>query len=181
MTRMRAESLWVPVTAVDDELEREFESLLAESSTLAFRVAFSVVRHRENAEDVAQDALVRAHQNFHKLRNRDGFRAWLVRTAWRLAIDHRRGEVRRTARHIEHQRCAAPCADEAAETRERAEHLWEAIDALPEKLRMPLVMFSIVGHDLAEVARLLRLPEGTVKSRLFHARRQLQERLQWIR
>jgi DNA-directed RNA polymerase specialized sigma24 family protein len=42
-------------------------------------------------------------------------------------------------------------------------------------------MFSIVGHDLAEVARLMRLPEGTVKSRLFHARRQLQERLQWIR
>lgn len=181
MTRMRAESLWVPVAAVDDELEREFESLLTESSTLAFRVAFSVLRHRENAEDVAQDALIRAHRNFHKLRNRDGFRAWLVRTTWRLALDHRRGEVRRTARQIEHQRCTSPGADEAAATRERASHLWEAIDTLPEKLRMPLVMFSIVGHDLAEVARLMRLPEGTVKSRLFHARRQLQERLQWIR
>lgn len=181
MTRMRAESLWVPVAAVDDELEREFESLLTESSTLAFRVAFSVLRHRENAEDVAQDALIRAHRNFHKLRNRDGFRAWLVRTSWRLALDHRRGEVRRTARQIEHQRCTSPGADEAAATRERASHLWEAIDTLPEELRMPLVMFSIVGHDLAEVARLMRLPEGTVKSRLFHARRQLQERLQWIR
>jgi RNA polymerase sigma-70 factor (ECF subfamily) len=178
---MRAESLWVPVAAVDDELEREFESLLTESSTLAFRVAFSVLRHRENAEDVAQDALIRAHRNFHKLRNREGFRAWLVRTTWRLALDHRRGEVRRMARQIEHQRCSLPGADEAAATRERANHLWEAIDTLPEKLRMPLVMFSIVGHDLAEVARLLRLPEGTVKSRLFHARRQLQERLQWIR
>lgn len=181
MTRMRAESLWVPVAAVDDELEREFESLLTESSTLAFRVAFSVLRHRENAEDVAQDALIRAHRNFHKLRNRDGFRAWLVRTTWRLALDHRRADVRRTARQIEHQRCTSPGADEAAATRERASHLWEAIDTLPEKLRMPLVMFSIVGHDLAEVARLMRLPEGTVKSRLFHARRQLQERLQWIR
>jgi len=181
MTRMRAESLWVPVAAVDDELEREFESLLTESSTLAFRVAFSVLRHRENAEDVAQDALIRAHRNFHKLRHREGFRAWLVRTTWRLALDHRRGELRRTARQIEHQRCTLPCADEAAVTRERANYLWEAIDRLPEKLRMPLVMFSIVGHDLAEVARLLRLPEGTVKSRLFHARRQLQERLQWIR
>ena len=181
MTRMRAESLWMPVAAVDDELEREFESLLTESSTLAFRVAFSVLRHRENAEDVAQDALIRAHRNFHKLRSRDGFRAWLVRTTWRLALDHRRGEVRRTARQIEHQRCTLPGADEAAAARERASHLWAAIDTLPEKLRMPLVMFSIVGHDLAEVARLMRLPEGTVKSRLFHARRQLQERLQWIR
>jgi len=181
MTRTRAEFLSLPAMNVDAELDREFESHLPECSTLAFRVAFSVLRHREDAEDVAQDALVRAHKNFHKLRSRDAFRAWLVRTTWRLAIDHRRGEMRRMARHIEHQRCASPCADDAAESRERAEHLWEAIDTLPEKLRMPLVMFSIAGHDVAEVARLLRLPEGTVKSRLFNARRQLQERLQWIR
>jgi len=178
---MRAESLWVPIAAVDDELEREFEARLADCSTLAFRVAFSVLRHREDAEDVAQDALVRAHRSFHKLRNRDRFRAWLVRTTWRLALDHRRGEERRLVRQFEHQLSATTGADETAEARERANHLWSAIDALPEKLRMPLVMFSIAGHDVAEVARLLRLPEGTVKSRLFHARRQLQERLQWIR
>jgi RNA polymerase sigma-70 factor (ECF subfamily) len=178
---MRAESLWLPITAVDDELEREFESRLTECSTLAFRVAFSVLRHRENAEDVAQDALIRAHRNFHKLRNRDGFRAWLVRTAWRLALDHRRGEERRLVRQFAHQLDATNGADETAAARERADCLWSAIDALPEKLRMPLVMFSITGHDVAEVARLLRLPEGTVKSRLFNARRQLQERLQWIR
>jgi RNA polymerase sigma-70 factor, ECF subfamily len=181
MTRTRAEFLSLPVVSVDAELDREFESHLPECSTLAFRVAFSVLRHREDAEDVAQEALVRAHRNFHKLRSRDRFRPWLVRTAWRLALDHRRGEVRRTARQIEHQRCVAPCADEAAEISERARHLWEAIDTLPEKLRMTLVLSAIGGHDVADVARLLGLPEGTVKSRLFNARRQLQERLQWIR
>jgi len=178
---MRVEFLSVPIVGVADELEREFESRLSECSTLAFRVAFSVLRHREDAEDVAQDAFVRAHRNFHKLRNRDCFRAWLVRTTWRLALDHRRGEERRLLRQFDHQPSVTPSADETAEARERADHLWTAIDALPEKLRMPLVMFSIAGHDIAEVARLLRLPEGTVKSRLFHARRQLQERLQWIR
>jgi len=177
---MRAESLWVPVAAVDDELEREFESRLAECSALAVRVAFSVLRHREDAEDVAQDALVRAHRSFHKLRNRDRFRAWLVRTTWRLALDHRRSEERRKARELDHQPLLTTVVDNA-EARERADHLWKAIDALPEKLRMPLVMFSIAGHDVAEVARLMDLPEGTVKSRLFHARRHLQERLQWIR
>jgi DNA-directed RNA polymerase specialized sigma24 family protein len=52
------------VASADDELEREFESRLSESSTMAFRVAFSVLRHREDAEDVAQDALVRAHRSF---------------------------------------------------------------------------------------------------------------------
>ena len=63
---------------------------------------------------------------------------------------------------------------------ERAEQVWQAIDALPEKLRLPMVLSGIEGHDIGEVARLLRLPEGTVKSRLFHARRQMKESLKWM-
>jgi RNA polymerase sigma-70 factor, ECF subfamily len=181
MTPIRAELLLAPLVSVDHELEREFESRLTECSPLAFRVAFSVLRHREDAEDVAQDALVRAHRNFHRLRQRDRFRAWLVRTTWRLALDHRRSEGRRQVRQLEHGQLTAIGTDATAEACERANHLWEAIDALPDKLRMTLVLSAMEGHDIAEVARLLRLPEGTVKSRLFHARRQLQERLQWIR
>jgi RNA polymerase sigma-70 factor (ECF subfamily) len=64
--------------------------------------------------------------------------------------------------------------------RERAEHLWSAIEALPEKLRLVVVLSGIEGHDVREVAALLDVPEGTVKSRLFHARRQLKERLSWM-
>ena len=58
--------------------------------------------------------------------------------------------------------------------------LWEAIDALPEKLRSVIVLANIEGHDVAAVARLLCIPPGTVKSRLFLARQQLKERLQWM-
>jgi RNA polymerase sigma-70 factor (ECF subfamily) len=64
--------------------------------------------------------------------------------------------------------------------RERARHLWAAIDALPEKLRVAIVMASIEGHDVDEVARLLAVPVGTVKSRLFLARQRLKEHLQWM-
>jgi RNA polymerase sigma-70 factor (ECF subfamily) len=181
MTRLRAESLSVPVVGVDHELEREFEARLTECSALAFRVAFSVLRHREDAEDVAQNALVRAHRSFHKLRDRDRFRAWLVRTAWRLALDHRRGEARRLVRENDHVVSFHVAPDDSAVAREQSGLLWEAIDALPEKLRMTLVLSAMGGYDTREVAQLLRLPEGTVKSRLFNARRQLQERLQWIR
>jgi RNA polymerase sigma-70 factor (ECF subfamily) len=56
--------------------------------------------------------------------------------------------------------------------------LWQAIDALPEKLRLVVVLASIEGHELREVAAVLDVPEGTVKSRLFEARRHLRERLQ---
>ena len=63
---------------------------------------------------------------------------------------------------------------------ERAAHLWRAIDALPEKLRMVIVLSAIEGHDIRDVSRLLRLPEGTVKSRLFLARKGLAEDLRCL-
>src|SRR3989475_9844929 len=94
--------------AVDDALEREFEARLVESSTLAFRVAFGVLRHRQDAEDVAQEAFVKAYRSFSQLRDRDRFRTWLVRMTWRLAIDRQRGDRRRTSRHVEHEATSRP-------------------------------------------------------------------------
>lgn len=176
MTQTRAEYLSASLVNVDHELEREFESCVADCSTLACRVAFSVLHQQQDAEDVAQEAFVRAHRSFHKLRDRQRFRAWLVRTTWRLALDHRRGAKRRELRHRAHglSMLSAPHHADAAA---RGVELWAAIDQLPEKLRIAMVLSAIEGHDICDVARLLGLPEGTVKSRLFHARRLLKERL----
>src|SRR3989442_10062342 len=80
------------LVAVNAELEQEFEARLVESSTLAFRIAFSVLRHRQDAEEVAQEAFVKAYRRFSQLRDRDRFRAWLVRLTWRLALDRQRSE-----------------------------------------------------------------------------------------
>jgi RNA polymerase sigma-70 factor (ECF subfamily) len=62
----------------------------------------------------------------------------------------------------------------------RADRLWAAIDALPDKLRVVVVLSNIEGHGIRDVARLLDLPDGTVKSRLFLARQRLKEQLQWM-
>jgi RNA polymerase sigma-70 factor (ECF subfamily) len=184
------------LVTVDEDLEREFETRLVESSTLAFRVAYGVLRHRQDAEDVAQEAFVKAYRSFRDLRDRERFRAWLVRMTWRLAIDRQRNDRRRVARedrspeglrHIadvtRHTTTAvaqgfSPAIVDDLEARERAERLWAAIDALPDKLRVAIVLANIEEHDLGEVARLLDLPEGTVKSRLFLARQRLKELLQ---
>ena len=167
-----------------DELEREFEARLVESSTLAFRVAFSVLRHREDAEDVAQDAFAKAYRNFHQLRHRDRFRAWLVRMTWRMALDRQRSNRRRTTREDRSESLQTPYVEADLQVRlehdERAAHLWRAIDGLSEKLRVVIVLASIQGHDVKEVAALLELPEGTVKSRLFDARQKLKEALSWM-
>src|ERR1041385_1338833 len=84
--------------SLDHELEREFEDRLRESTTLAFRVAYGVLRQQQDAEDVAQEAFVKAYRSFRQLRDRDRFRAWLVRMTWRLAIDRQRNDRRRLAR-----------------------------------------------------------------------------------
>ena len=173
------------MVASDDavELEAEFEARLAESARLAFRVAFSVLRHREDAEDVAQEAFAKAHRSFSQLRDRDRFRAWLVRMTWRMALDRQRSN-RRHAR-LDHEDwetrgLGAPTATPAdvLEADERSRRLWRAIEALPEKLRLVVVLVNIEDHDIKAVARLVGAPIGTVKWRLFAARRKLKSLLQ---
>jgi RNA polymerase sigma-70 factor (ECF subfamily) len=183
----RADRLPGNFVTVDDDLAREFEARLVESSTLAFRVAFSVLRHREDAEDVAQEAFAKAYRSYRQLRDRDRFRAWLVRMTWRMALDRQRANRRRSVREVADEIAEAslrPNREQAtadvAIAQERAEQLWKAIDTLPEKLRLVIVLAAIQGHDIHEVALLLDVPDGTVKSRLFLARRQLKERLSWM-
>jgi RNA polymerase sigma-70 factor (ECF subfamily) len=164
------------------DLDAQFEARLADSFPLAFRVAFSVLRQRQDAEDLAQEAFVKAHRRLAELRDRDRFRAWLVRMVWRMALDRRRGEKRREAREqvVAVAPTTATTVEDDAIAREREAALWAAIDALPEKLRVAIVLSSIEGHDVKAVAGLLGVPEGTVKSRLFLARKQLEEALSWL-
>ena len=194
----RADRLAGSFVTVDDTLAREFETRLVESSTLAFRVAFSVLRQREDAEDVAQEAFAKAYRSFQQLRDRERFRAWLVRMTWRMALDRQRANRRRLKREVlasdeiveaglpwpersrRQTRLQSESTSDTVVARERAEQLWQAIDALPEKLRLVIVLAGIEGHDIREVAALLNVPDGTVKSRLFLARKHLRERLSWM-
>jgi RNA polymerase sigma-70 factor (ECF subfamily) len=168
------------VVSLDASLEQEFEQRLADCPTLAFRVALGVLRNRAEAEDVAQDALLRAYRNFHRLRDRERFRAWLVRMTWRIALDRIRSAGRRERRE---QASLVPApestAEDVAASSEFERHLHAAIDELPEKLRLVVILNAIEGHDVHEVARLLDVPEGTVKSRIYMARKRLAETLRW--
>jgi len=166
---------------VDDSLEREFEQRLADCPTLAYRVALGVLHNTAEAEDVAQEAMLRAYRNFSRLRDRDRFRGWLVRMAWRLALDRIRAAGRRTRREYASMEVGAEInAENVAASQEFERHVACAVDELPEKLRMVIVLAAIEGYNTREVASLLDIPEGTVKSRLFLARKQLAKSLQWL-
>jgi RNA polymerase sigma-70 factor (ECF subfamily) len=165
---------------LDPALEREFEERLADSSTLAFRVALGVLRRRE---DVAQEVFLRAHRSFASLRDRERFRPWIVRMAFRLALDRQRADRRRLRREDGIGRLEAMEPESVEQEAARSEvrrRVTQAVDELPEKLRIVTLLAAIEGHDVREVARLLELPEGTVKSRLHLARKSLAERLRWL-
>jgi RNA polymerase sigma-70 factor (ECF subfamily) len=159
-------------------LRREFEERLAECGPLAYRVARGVLRNNADAEDVAQEALLRAYRRFERLRDRGRFRAWLVRIAFRLAIDRLRSSQRREVREtLWSETWPRPSTEDLAARSEFQAHLDRALEELPEKHRLVLLLGAIEGHSLEEVAEILSLPVGTVKSRLFFARKQLAEKL----
>lgn len=162
----------------DEAVRREFEALLPESSRLAFRVARSVLRNDADAEDAAQEALLRAFRRFGGLRDRARFRAWLVRVAYRIALDRLRATKRVQQRDMlwfrESMRSAPNPAQSGGDFQARLE---AAIAELPEKLRLVLLLSAMEGHTMEEVAALLEIPAGTVKSRLFFARKKIAERL----
>jgi RNA polymerase sigma-70 factor (ECF subfamily) len=167
--------------SLEASLEQEFEQRLAACPALAFRVALGVLRNRAEAEDVAQEALLRAYRNFHRLRDRASFPGWLVRTAFRLALDRLRQAGRRERReHAAMNPVPVQTAEDLAASREFERHLAAAMDELPEKLRLVMLLAAIEGYDTREVAGMLGLPEGTVKSRMHLARKRLAEKLKWI-
>jgi len=169
----------------DESLAREFEQRLADCPKLAYRVALGVLHNTAEAEDVAQEAMLRAYRSFHRLRDRERFRSWLVRMAFRLALDRIRSKNRRE-RH-EHDATLATITgqpeasvENLVASREFERQVALALDALPEKLRIVMVLAAIEGYNTREVAKLAGLPEGTVKSRLFLARKKLAESLQCL-
>src|SRR5882757_10715555 len=167
--------------AAQADTRREFEERLAECGPLAYRVARGVLRNTADAEDVAQEALLRGYRKFDRLRDRNRFRAWLVRITFRLALDRLRSGKRRELRDTlwsqpERQPRAATAEDLAASSEFQA-HLDNALAELPEKLRLVLLLAATEGHTIDEIASMLGISTGTVKSRIFYARRQLAEKL----
>src|SRR4029434_7711503 len=105
MDALVTQSLETPV-GIDQTLEREVEEHLADTNTLVFRVALGVLHNREDAEETAQEVFIRAYRRYSRLREPGRFRAWIVRIAFRLALDR----ARTTSRRITRGGCALPSA-----------------------------------------------------------------------
>jgi|SRR5271165_3404998 len=153
----------------------DFERLVRENQRVAYQIAYGVLGNAADAQDVTQDAFLRAYGKLSVLREPARFRAWICRIARRLALNRLRTNVRSRAREeLASRETVRPVDVEAlAEEREFAARLQLEIGRLPEKLRDVLMLCAVEDLEPGAVATLLGIPQGTVRSRLHLARKRL--------
>jgi len=152
-----------------------FDQLVRLNQRTVYQIALSVVGNSADAEDVTQDAFIRAYSKFESLKEPQRFRAWVCRIARRVALNRLRSEIRfrkREERSYDDTPVGVDVAA-AAEEREFQQRLREEIDRLPERLRDVVLLCAIEGLEPAAVAAILGIPAGTVRSRLHAARKHL--------
>ncbi|MGE5231374.1 MAG: RNA polymerase sigma factor [Deltaproteobacteria bacterium] len=154
--------------------EEAFARLVAEHGPAARRLARLVLRDANDADDAVQDGLLAAWRAIARFDPRRPFRPWLMRIVLNAARDLRR---RRTVRQTQvlagdETSREVPPDRQAGRALLRA-RLQEALATLPERARVAVTLFDAEGYSHGEIAELLDVPEGTVRSDVFHARRNL--------
>jgi RNA polymerase sigma-70 factor (ECF subfamily) len=158
--------------------EAGFGERIAENQRRVFQIAYSVLGNAADAEDVAQEAFLRAYQKFALLREAEKFRGWVNRIVFRLALNRQRGHRRRLTRDTAWQMNETRTMVDGAKDAEQLvmlERLRKEIERLPEKLRSALQLSLVEEMEAADVGAVLGIPAGTVRSRLHAARKLLLE------
>jgi RNA polymerase sigma-70 factor (ECF subfamily) len=147
-----------------------------------FRVAYTMVLDRDTAEDLVQDAFVRAYVNLARCRNRARFRYWLLSTLRHRALDHvkekRRQDVSLSDEHVLRRVEGVAAPADPAEGMELRGALAAALESLSPPLREAFVLRHVEQCSFEEVARLLGTGVSAVKMRVHRARQQLAELLE---
>jgi RNA polymerase sigma-70 factor, ECF subfamily len=155
-----------------------FVALVERQSGFVFRVAYAVVRNPQDAEDVVQETFLKLYrrQAWREIRDE---RPFLARTAWRIAV----GRLRRHRNDL--LDTDMPSAEPSPET-VAIDANWNGlmhrlIDALPEHLRQPLALSAIEELDSRQIAVIMGIPEGTVRTRIMRARSILKQKLACVK
>jgi RNA polymerase sigma-70 factor, ECF subfamily len=161
-----------------------FTQLVMQYQVPLYNMALRMVGGRDDAADITQEAFLRAWEKIRTLRDAP-FKSWLFQIAANLCYDHfRRGRrygvmpEDEGAGRVATLGIATPDPQERAEASERNRLVRDSIRALDHEMRLAIVLRDINGLAYEEIANVLRVPLGTVKSRIARARAQVQERLQ---
>ena len=166
-----------------------FRTLFERYHRRAYALAYGVVRHQDDALDVVQDAFIKAHKYLDKFEGNSSFYTWLYRIVMNLAIDHLRKHRRVKPVELDESkledggdesllpRILGGNPGRALMDKEIRARIDQALDQLSENHRSVLVMRELEGLTYEEMAVAMDCSKGTIMSRLFHARRNMQKRL----
>ena len=167
--------------AMANAREDEVELLVREHARLVYRIAYSVSRNPQDAEDATQETFLRVLRHRRKLAGVKDPQAWLARIAWRVAIERKKKlpdvpleDVTEVARVLRSRITSADDVLLVSEMNDVLEHL---IALLPTKLRDPLILSTLQELSPEQIASALGINEAAVRSRIFRARQILREKL----
>lgn len=154
-------------------MEKEkFVELVKEAEATLFHVAFSILHHEQDSADAVSESIVKAYERKDTLRNPAYFKTWLVK----IVINECYGMLRKNRRQLpmtEHLLREGRSVEEDRYIKPEYLDLYQAICKLKEKDKMCIILFYMEDFTIIQIAEILSVPAGTVKSRLNRARRQL--------
>ena len=162
-----------------------FGLLVERYQHVVVRAALAVVGRREEAEDIAQDALLRAFRHIDGFRGEASVKTWLLAITWRQALSHRRSITARLRRFViasDDEEPFDPPAkgrlqDQALADRDLQRTVAKVVRTLPAKYREALMLSATGDHTFDEMSQALGVPAGTLKWRVSEARRMMKQRL----
>lgn len=158
-----------------ESMQLDFEALFAEYGARFVELAASLVGSRTEAEDVVQEAFVKAYRARDRFRGESMPSTWVRRIVLNEAVERRRRKRPRSAAGVDLDaiETTAPGPEARADALERAEAVRRAVDALPDEQRAVVMLREFEGLTFREIAEMLDLPLGTVESRAIRARERL--------
>ncbi len=155
--------------------EARFAALVDRQSRLVYRVAYAVARNAHDAEDAVQETFLKLYRSGAWEDMRDE-KAFLARTAWRMAID-KLPKTRSRALTPELQSNDRCNPEDAAVSADWSATVQRLVDALPEQLRQPLALAAMEELNSRQIAQVMGIAEGTVRTRILRARQILKRKL----
>jgi len=167
------------ITAVKNGDSGSYDYVVSKYMKRVVSIAWGIVRNAHDAEDLAQEAFVKAFQTIARFKSGEPFGPWIYRIVTNLALDVMKHRQRFRHEEIQDSLPAArgDRADLPAVANELARRIDEAIEALPEMQRIVARLYLVENFEHSEIAAMTSLTEGTVRSHLSLARAKLRERL----
>ncbi|MBQ1862523.1 MAG: sigma-70 family RNA polymerase sigma factor [Clostridia bacterium] len=160
--------------------EKAFEEFIKENQAKVYRVALSMVRNPQDAEDIAQETFVKVYMSLSSFAGRSEITTWVYRIAYNLSIDFlkkhgKRAKITKTLDDPDDTELLELSDDsflpeDAFEKKEVKKDIYDALQSLPDEQRELIELKDIHGFSYEEIAEMLSIKEGTLKSRLNRGR-----------